>query len=149
MAKKKPAPTMSMDEIDLAIEATRLLHERVQHGVVTGRTKAANPARNTKPKSGKSKTTKVAEKPEGRKVFVYAKDLRVGDVIEIHGSRPIGNSGAWEDVTVTGSIHSITFDTTYSKTLVTLVDPAWPEIMSEHRLQDYSYILLASGYGKV
>lgn len=83
-----------------------------------------------------------AARAERRKVFVYARDLRVGDVIDLHESRPA--AGGWENVVIRGSVMSIKLDTLYSKALITLVDQAWPDTLSEHRLQDMSYIHLVS-----
>lgn len=137
MARKRKVkqPTMTLAEVDAALEAT----DRLLHKSRTGRLPAKATAKSQRPKAGKPPPV-VWEK---RKVFVYARDLRVGDVISVHGSRPIG-SGAWENTTVTGSILSVTAESLYSKTIVTLVDKDWPEIVSEHRLHNESYMHLVS-----
>lgn len=75
-----------------------------------------------------------------RKLFVYAKDLRVGDETEVHGSFPIpGSSGAWADTVERGVIMAMTRDTLYSKVVIILSESDWA---SEHRIPEMQYMPL-------
>lgn len=78
-----------------------------------------------------------------RKTFVYAADLRPGDMIETADSMPTGD-GSWEQKTVRGTILSVdkTSYSAYSQTLVMLQDADWPDTTEERRMRNESFVLV-------
>lgn len=82
----------------------------------------------------------------GRKLFIYAEDLRVGDVIEIHASRE-WKPGLWQNEICRGPVLSVDRDTqsTYSKTLVMVHNLEFDgagAATQQHALSNMSYIRL-------
>lgn len=91
-------------------------------------------------KKAKVVKTRVV-KPKPRPVFVYAEDLRVGDVIELHGSMPIGKN--WVNTKDVGDVRKVDKKTSslYSKTIVHIRDTETGD-KTVHSLSNMTHIKL-------
>ena len=108
---KKPAPR-KRTKLDREVDAGLSAIDRA----LAKRMKPSRPAREVKPK------------PEPRPLFTYAEHLRVGDVIEVHGSKPIGN-GNWQNTRCLGPVVSIDRETKrlYSRIDIVVRNTDWPD----------------------